>query len=244
MSNHDWKCCCPVCPPGPRGPQGLQGPPGPQGIQGPEGPQGPPGAAGPAGPTGGMGPSGAMGPAGPIGPIGPIGPQGLQGPQGIPGIGGTLSYFNAFAATSQNLTAAGGLNQQILFDSLNANTPASYNLSSAALNGNIMFLNAGVYQLSWEVQGTVTPPLPAPVPSWGFGLFSNGVLIPGSVYTGFNESPNNNAVCANGTVIISLQAGAVISLRNVSTVPVSITPSVIGLSTLSTAASLNCIQLA
>jgi len=229
-------------PMGPMGLPGLQGPAGPIGATGPQGPIGVPGLNGLPGAQGPVGPIGPQGITGSPGPAGATGPAGPQGPAGIPG--SILSYFNAYAATAQNLTASGGFNQQVLFDSLNANTPAAYNFSAAATSGNIVFLNAGVYQIDWEVQGNVTPPLPAPVPSWGMGLYVNSVLVPGSVYTAFNDSPNNNAVNAKGSVIVAVPANGVLSLRNVSAVAVSLDPFVLGLTTASTVATLSVLQIA
>lgn len=256
MSDHRNGCCCSVCPPGPvgpigpAGPSGLQGPAGPSGLQGPMGAQGPMGNSGSVGPMGPIGPMGLQGPMGPSGPAGANGPQGATGPvgpigpAGPAGPGALMSYFNLFAATAQNLTAAGGFAQNVLFDSLNAVSAGDYNLSLAASLGQAQFLNAGVYEISWQVQGNVTPPLPAPVPSWGFGLYLNGVLVPGSVYSGFNESPNNNATNATGSVIISIPANGILTLRNVSSVPVSINPFVLGLVAPSAVATLSAIQLA
>jgi hypothetical protein len=128
-------------------------------------------------------------------------------------------------------------------EGLNAFFPASdYNFTNAVL-GQIVYNRAGVYSISWGVQANLTPPIPAPVPSWSFALFLNGVIIPGTEFTGFNESPNNNPVHTSGQAIVTIPAGGVLELRNVTTLAVTLNPNILGSAVPSTVASINSIAL-
>jgi Collagen triple helix repeat (20 copies) len=212
----------PVGPAGPIGPMGLPGgvgptgPVGPAGATGPQGPAGPIGQAGPIGPTGA---TGSTGPSGPIGPQGPVGPAGPSGPGIVP------SFFNLYSSQAQTVSSGA----QVLFNAANAVQPAAnYGLTNAGVNGSMVFNVAGYYRLHWDIQGKVTPPIPAPVPSWSFGFYLNGVLIPGSNYSGFNDSPNNDSVHSSGEVFIPIQAGQVLTLVNTSVNSTDLTPNVVG----------------
>lgn len=173
---HGYGCCC--CPPGPRGPQGLQGPAGPQGLQGPEGPQGPKGDQGMSGPIGPQGPQGVPGAQGPQGDAGPIGPAGPQGPQGPVGPAASSRYANVYASLPQLIGAYSSLTDSVLFDKQNAVSSGDFDLSQASITGDVKFLKHGIYHLAWQLQARITPPIPDPVPSWSFGFWVNGVLIP------------------------------------------------------------------
>lgn len=222
-------CGCFVCPPGPQGAQGLQGPVGPQGLQGPQGVQGSTGNQGAAGSMGVQGPQGPSGPAGQNGAVGPAGATGPAGPQGASGGSFAPSYFNVYASLQQVVGPSGSPTQTVFFDKMNqVFAPADYDLTNAASSGALVFNNHGIYQLNWELQANVTPPIPAPVPSWSFGFFLNGVLVPGSIYSGFNDSPDNDAVHADGTVIIEIPAGGIITLVNTCALSVSLDPNVSG----------------
>jgi len=234
MSNNNG-CGCSICPPGPQGPQGNQGPRGSDGIQGPMGPQGPQGSPGQ------MGAQGDPGAPGAVGPVGPMGPQGPQGPSGA----GALSYFNVYSASVQSLSPFGtGVGSVIKFDSINSVFgPSDYNLSAMTSLGQMVFLKHGVYELTWSAQGNLTPPIPIPLPSLGYGLFLNGVLIPGSSSSAFTNANDNLPADAGNSVIIEIPAGGIIDLRSISMSALSLQPILNGVSLPVVVASLNAIAL-
>lgn len=220
---------CDCCPQGPQGAQGIQGQPGvagpagsagQQGAQGPTGPQGLQGMPGKDGDQGPMGPSGsgAQGPAGPVGPMGPAGPSGST----------AARYTNVYASVTQLVTPYNTAGDAVLFDSINTQSAGDFDLSLLASKGEIKFLKSGVYHMSWQLQARITPPLPSPVPSWSFGFWKNGVLVPGSIYSGFNSSPDDDACHSTGEVQFSIVAGDILKLRNTSVSSVSLDPAVNG----------------
>lgn len=251
----DCHCCCCV---GPQGPQGVIGLQGPQGIQGPAGQDGRPGSMGiqgmigpqgPVGSDGQMGPQGPMGPTGPQGPvgsdgvpgsIGPQGPQGIigpQGPQGIQGVPGKDcdnegccfdSYANIFASIAQTIQPYNTAGDSVLFDKQNAITASDFDLSAAGTTGDIKFLKHGIYHIQWQLQARITPPVTNPVPSWSFGFWINGVLVPGSIYSGFTQAPGDDACHSTGDIIIEVKVNDVLRLRNTSISAVDLNPNITG----------------
>ncbi len=227
------ECCCCF---GPQGPQGIQGPQGPQGIQGVPGQDGAPGPMGPMGSQGPQGLNGQNGSPGPQGPQGIAGPQGPQGIQGEPGKdcdcsqSGCERYANIYAATAQLVAAYNipAIADQVLFDSQNAVSVGDFDLSNSNLTGDIKFLKHGIYHLQWQLQARILPPVPVPVPSWSFGFWINGILVPGSIYSGFTQAPGDDACHSTGDVIIEVKAGDMLRLRNTSVSGVSLNPNVTG----------------
>lgn len=257
----EMKCCLqgPQGVPGLQGAQGLQGVPGPQGIpgqNGAQGPQGLQGATGPTGPSGGppgpQGPVGATGPMGPIGPsggpAGPAGPQGPVGPQGPAGPAGSGNnpYASVFATIAQTIQPynAPAVADQVLFDSQDAVSSGDWDLSQMNTTGDIKFLKHGIYHLTWQLQARIAT-LIQPVPSWSFGLWLNGVLVPGSIYSGFTSSPNDDAAHSTGDIIIEVKANDMLRLRNTSVNIVSLNPNISGSVFPITIASVNaeCLKL-
>jgi hypothetical protein len=195
------RCCC------------IQGPQGVPGLQGEQGIQGVPGAQGIPGQTGTQG------------------PQGLQGTPGVCedcGGGSIERYLNVYASNSQVIGAYLSASDTVLFNQNNAMSVGDFDISQAAVNGDVKFLKAGTYEIQWILQARITPPIPTPVPSWSFGLWLNGVLVPGSIYSGFTQAPGDDASHSNGEVIIDVQAGDVLRLRNTSVSIVSLNPVVTG----------------
>lgn len=196
-SNHDRKChCCCL-----QGPQGIPGPQGSQGIQGQ------------------------------IGPQGPQGLQGIQGPQGMQGIQGEPGkdcdcenmnevYLNMYSNVDQSITANGGVSDYVKFSSTNSITPPDFDISMANVTGVIKCLTAGTYVIHWTADGMLQPPFPSPVPSWALALYKNNVVIPGSAQAGFSQSPDDDAICLSGEVIIIIASGDELKLLNVSTLPI------------------------
>lgn len=219
-NKHD-RCCL-------QGPQGVPGPMGPQGIQGVPGQQG------------------------------PMGIQGIQGNQGLQGEPGKdcdcsqsmpqLPYLNIYASVAQqilpyNVPAVG---DQVLLDQQNANSGVlDFDVSQSNVNGDVKFLKHGIYHVQWQLQARITPPIPQPVPSWSFGFWLNGVLVPGSIYSGFTQAPGDDACHSTGDVIIEVKANDMLRLRNTSVSQVSLNPSVTGSVFPITIASINieCLKL-
>lgn len=199
---------------GPQGPQGVMGPQGPQGIQGLQGNQGP---MGPQGPQGVHGAEGQMGPQGPQGVPGAMGPQGLQG---VPGKDCdntnccNFAYLNVFSQMDQTVAAHNQANNFAVFEKVNDAT-VDFDTSLAASQGIIKFLKDGDYLISWVADGMLASPFPAPVPSWGFGLYLNNVFVPGSAAAGFSQSPDDDASVLTENIIIKIKANDILQLINV-----------------------------
>jgi len=218
-----YKRCCE------QGPQGVPGLQGPQGIQGVPGAQGIPGQ------------------------MGAQGPQGLQGPKGDPGKdcdcdgAGDLPYVNIYASIAQSIQPynPGAVADQVLFNLQNANSGIlDFDLAQMNVNGDIKFLKHGIYHMTWQLQARIAT-LIQPVPSWSFGFWLNGVLVPGSIYSGFTSSPNDDAAHSTGDVIIEIQANDTLRLRNTSVNVVSLNPNITGSVFPITIASINveCLKL-
>jgi len=205
MSKEYYHRCCdqgPMGPAGLQGSQGIQGVPGAQGIMGPSGAQGNPGA---------------------------------QGPKGDPGICDCPemdccceSYANVFATVPQSVDAFGGANDMVKFDAQNAVAVADFDLTGMAASGDIKFLKHAIYHIAWQLQARIATPVPTPVPSWSFGFWLNGVLVPGSIYSGFTQAPGDDACHSTGDVIIEVNPGDILKLRNTSVSTVSLNPNVTG----------------
>lgn len=238
-------CCCTdcICPPGVQGPVGAQGPAGPQGIPGLPGAAGPQGVPGTQGPSGPIGPTGLPGTPGATGPQGVAGPQGPQGIQGLVGPQGpccpiTGSFVNVYSAMDR--TVAPG--SPVIFEGLNAVT-ASFDTSTTASNGDIVINNAGIYEITWNVEGQLTPPFSLPTPSWSCGLTLDGVLVPGSVFGASQLSPADIIRATGNSVIVSISAGQVLNLVNTSTNFINLVSTAFGSSVPDTSASINIILL-
>ena len=208
-------CCC--CCYGPQGPQGVSGNQGIQGIQGPAGTNGVDGAVGPRGligPTGSNGNTGQNGAAGPQGPQGPQGIKGDQGPQGIQGVPGKdcdkncccERFINLYSSVSQVIQPYASIGSEVLFNSNNSMSVGDFDISNANINGSVLILKHGIYEVLWQLQGRIQPPIPEPVPSFSFGIFLNDVLVSGSIYSAFTQSPNDSVVVCGSSVFLELKA--------------------------------------
>lgn len=193
-------CCCTecVCPQGPQGATGPAGAVGPQGS---------------IGLTGATGVQGAIGPAGAIGPQGPVGPQGPCCSSSV-----NSAVLNLYSLLDQSI-APGSV---VAFENANATTPLAFDTSLASTTGEITFLSGGVFGITWNVEGQLTPPFPAPVPAWSFSLFLDGIPVSGACFSSFTLFPEELTTSAGGKVIISVAAGQVLTLQNTSTLPVSV----------------------
>jgi hypothetical protein len=224
---HKRDCCCCI-----QGPQGVPGLMGPQGAQGVPGVQGIPGSQGLQG------------------------VQGLQGPAGIcsdeqcqgSGAGGKgcESYANVWAQPPQILGPNGASNDTVVFQFQNAVVAADFDLSMMSVDGSIKFLKAGTYSVAYGAEAKVSQPIPLPVPSFSFGLWKNGVLIPGSTISGYTQAPGDDTIQINGQVMVDMAANDIIKLRNASSNGVDMTPNTVGIVFPVTVATLNihCLKTA
>ena len=214
----NWHRCC------------EQGPQGVPGMQGPQGIQGVPGVQGVSGQTGSQGP---------------------QGVQGVPGQDcdctskGAMPYANVYATVPQIVKAYSNAADMVLLDAQNAVSIGDFDLSGMNTTGDIKFLKHGVYHISWLLQARITAPVPTPVPSWSFGFWLNGVLVPGSIYSGFTQAPGDDACHSSSEIIIEVQAGDSLKLRNTSVSDVNLNPNVTGSVFPITIASINieCLKM-
>jgi hypothetical protein len=194
------------------------------------GPQGPQGVAGPMGQMGLQGPHGSDGHQGMTGPMGPQGPQGMQG---IPGkdcedkCGCCEAFANVYSSLKQVVGPYLSATDTVLFDKFNA-ISSDFDISMAPINGSIKYLKHAIYEIDWIVQAKVQPPIPSPVPSWSFGLFLNGSLVPGSIYSGFTQAPDDDVTHSSGKVIIEVKAGDILKLVNTCVSIVELNPAVNG----------------
>lgn len=194
------KCC-------EQGPQGVPGLQGAQGIQGVPGSQGIPGQTGAQG------------------------PQGTQGPAGIcdcPEGSGCNSYANVFSNIAQLIKAYNVPGDTVLFNAQNSVHASDFDLSQMNVNGEIKFLKHAHYHIQWQLQARIATPVSDPVPSWSFGFWINGLLVPGSIYSGFTQAPGDDACHSTGDVIIEVKSGDLLKLRNTSISDVNLNPNVTG----------------
>lgn len=211
-------CCCCV-----QGPQGVPGLQGEQGIQGVPGPQGIPGGTGMQG------------------------PQGLQGPPGVCSDEQCHgrdcmcceSYCNVWAQPPQILGAFGSATDTVFFQFQNAVTAADFDLTQMSVNGDVKFLKAGTYSIAYGAEAKVSQPIPLPVPSFSFGLWRNGLLVPGSTISGYTQAPGDDTIQVNGQVMIDILAGDLLRLRNASSNGIDMTPNTVGIAFPVTVATLN-----
>jgi hypothetical protein len=231
----DSKCCGCACV-GPQGPQGIQGLQGLQGIQGVSGLDGKQGHMGLMGAQGSAGMDGVPGAVGPMGPAGSVGPQGVPGIQGVPGkdcdcqhlVGCCETYCNVYSSIPQTIGAYSSATDAVLLNKQNAVSAADFDLTATSTTGDIKFLKHAIYHITWQLQARISPPVPEPVPSWSFGFWINGALVPGSIYSGFTQAPGDDACHSTGDVIVEVKAGDILRLRNTSTSIVLLNPNITG----------------
>lgn len=202
--------CCPspsiVCDPGvgPRGGTGATGATGDPGITGFTGNPGARGALGVLGTTGNTGPAGATG---------LTGFTGFTGPQGATGIGEAdqaLAYIYSTGVTSISGGSGFTGSTAIPFDTNAVLVGILHNTGST----DIVIQRTGTYEITYNINSAQTNQL---------GLYQNSTFIAGSRYFSGSVSKQNN-----GSVIIQLNAGDVITLRNETTPDIS-TPTTITL---------------
>jgi hypothetical protein len=104
-----------------------------------------------------------------------------------------------------------------------------FDLTMMGINGQVTFLKSGVYYINWGAEARVQPPIPDPTPSFSFGLWLNGVIVPGSTLSGYTQAPNDDTLHISGEVIIDVMAGSILQLRNASSLIVSMNPNTVGI---------------
>jgi len=215
---HKKDCCC--C---------IQGPQGVPGLMGPQGAQGVPGAQGIPGQQGVQGVQGLQGPAG------------VCNPEDCHGHGrkGCESYANVYTYTTQTVAGFGMGPDAVLFSNQNAVTAADFDLSMMNVDGSVRFLKAGVYCINWGASAEIAPPIPSPTPSFAFGLWLNGSLVQGSNVSGFVQAGDDDALRISCEVIIAVQVGDSLKLRNASSLPLSMSPHTTGIAFPGAVATLN-----
>ena len=130
-----------------------------------------------------------------------------------------MAYINLFSEVDQNLTAFGGILDFAKLDNLGLSS-GDFDISLASSNGIVKFLKSGIYQIGWDANGTLSPPFPSPVPSWGLGMWKNGVFIKGSAIAGYSQSPDDDATAVAAIFNVTMSAGDTLQFRNVSTFPI------------------------
>jgi len=100
---------------------------------------------------------------------------------------------------------------------LTSATTTTFDITNAGVNGEVVVLENGFYEINWGVDGLLTPPYPFPVPAWSFGIFVNGVLAPASTSGSFSISPDDLVTHNSAVFIVQLNAGDVLTLVNTST---------------------------
>lgn len=190
---------------GATGPTGATGGTGIQGFAGPPGPAGPAGSNGSNGATGPSGPTGTTGTTGETGPSGPTGTTGTTGATGPTGAGLAAFSYTYELATLADATVVGG-----------ADVPFSNNgplsgVTHTAGTTTITVPTAGVYQVNYNVSITA-----------GIGA-QLAVAVNGTV----DASTPISALVAvgqiSGSATLTLAAGDVITLRNNSAIPFTMT---------------------
>jgi hypothetical protein len=114
------------------------------------------------------------------------------------------------------------------FENTNVVTITSFDVSMLNTTGEITFLKSGNYLLSWTAEGQLTPPFPQPVPAWSLAFLLDGVLVPGSCFSGFTLFPDELTNNTGGTVVVYVNAGQKLKLINSSTLPISLIASIPG----------------
>ncbi|MDO9355387.1 MAG: hypothetical protein Q7T55_16930, partial [Solirubrobacteraceae bacterium] len=197
---------------GATGAQGLAGVAGTTGAAGATGATGAVGSPGPIGATGAAGATGASGNAS-TGPTGATGPTGIAGVTGATGATGVTGPTGAGGATGP--TGVAGANAAADYGHI-------YNRGSqvVAIEADVVFDTNGVLSGLVHAPGTPDTLIPADgnyrvdfsvsgVEPNQFAIFVNGAPAPGSV-TGSGAGTQQN----NGSLILPLFSGDVLTLRN------------------------------
>ena len=213
---------------GPQGATGATGATGPQGgigATGSQGATGATGATGPQGEVGDTGPQGEIGPTGPQGEIGPTGPQGEIGPTGPQGEVGDTGPQGETGPATDGLAAYGGLYSTSTDTvALTENTPVTLPLGNEMpmLNvtygaNSITIEQDGDYEINYGLLGSVNPASTITISVNVNGTPEVSGVISQDFITGTARS-------MNGTTIVSLNDGDVITLTVEGSAATTLTP--------------------
>ncbi|BDC34753.1 hypothetical protein Noda2021_07110 [Candidatus Dependentiae bacterium Noda2021] len=198
---------------GPDGQTGSTGFTGVAGAQGAAGETGQTGFTGFTGLTGLLGLQGSIGAQGNPGPTGFTGFTGFTGPQGATGIGEADQAF-AYIYSSGATSVTGG-------SGYTGSGPINFETNSALVGllhtpgtAEIVIQRSGTYEITYNINSTSANQL---------ALYQNSTFIAGSRYFSGSAAKQNN-----GSVIVVLNAGDVITLRN-ETIPNIATPTTLTL---------------
>lgn len=192
----------PTGPVGPTGPTGVTGPTGPLQI-GPTGPTGFSGVTGPTGPTQ-TGPTGPTGPALPTGAAGPIGPTGPTGPAS----GGVEAFGYLYTPFATNPLSSISFSNTGPFLNITPLPPGGpYTSMQTSLSGDYL------------IEYILTPNVSEGSARFSVCVDIGGVHQTGSVYNVFSHAIGANPRLGvesplAGQVILTLNAGALVSLFN------------------------------
>jgi len=184
---------------------------------------------GPQGVPGLQGEQGIQGVPGPQGIMGPQGAQGVQGLQGLPGKDCDkdccdAAWLSLYSLQDQLIPSLGTAK----FEQVGVVSP-DFDITNAALTGEIKVLTHGLYVLNWGFDGLLAPPYPFPVPAWGLGIYLNGVLVPGTTSGSCSITPDEIVTNASGGYILELNVNDVIKLVSLCTVPIQAVSAPFGL---------------
>lgn len=194
---------------GPTGAVGATGAVGPSGAVGDTGAVGPTGAVGDTGavgPTGAVGDTGAVGPTGAVGATGPVGPAGAVGLIGPTGGLGTLDFgYTYHLATIADSVVVGGA------DVIFSNNGPQLGVTHTPGTTTVTIATSGVYQIEYNV--SITSGVGSDL-----AIAVNGTVDPSTPISALVATGE-----VSGSVLLFLLAGDVITLRNNSAVPMTLT---------------------
>jgi hypothetical protein len=201
-------------------------------------------------PTGALtGPTGSTGPTGPTGPTGSQGVSitGATGPTGATGSGSDITRPRAhlYTTVSQTLAGSTGANlpgTSVVFENTVPLSVNNIDISMANANGSIKFLQAGLYRTYHTTSSSILS-ISEPIPGIAFGLFLNGIYIPGSCFQTMSISPASSINFAGGVAEFTVAVNDILTVASCSTNVVLLNASTTGITAPSVTASLNILGL-
>ena len=167
------------------------------------------------------GPRGFRGATGPTGPCctGPTGPQGGTGPTGIGVTGptGISASSTDFAYVSQEIDEIVPPNSDVTFNVFSSNNIFGIELvppTGLPLITGLRITRTGIYEFGFHARGIPTFDAVATIEPLVFGLFANGLLLAaGTKYKGPGHGVAEVSI-ADGEGLVRLNAGDIVTLRN------------------------------
>jgi hypothetical protein len=152
--------------------------------------------------------------------IEPQGPQGSQGPQGPQGPAGTPGASTAFGQVSILAETAGSVAvPQGAAVPLSTSGPTGGGVTVVP-NG-LSVASAGNYLIDWSVTVEAIP-LSS---TFAFAAYSNGTSLPTTKRSVVVPASAQGQI--GGSAVVSLPAGAVVTLRNEGSIPAVLTPALV-----------------